>query len=113
MGLSCFGYLSADWIIAKFDVIKALGIAYAAVAILITLIIIVGSETHIILYALLFFLLKSFVCMGYSALFVAHVYLFDARILATSLGVCGIFARSAAMVIPLYAEHPNLSLIHI
>ncbi len=107
MGLSCFGYLSANSIISKFDVIKALTISYLTASILIIAIIMIGSDTHIVLYAFLFFILKSSICMGYSAIFVAHIDLFDPRMLATSMGICGIFARSAAMLIHIYAELEN------
>ena len=107
MGFSCFGYLSADSFIAKFDVVKALMISYFISAILLIAIITFGPDTNIMLYAFLFFVLKTSICMGYSAIFVAHIDLFDPRMLATSMGISGVFARSALMLVPIYAELEN------
>ncbi len=85
-------------------------LSYLSVTGLIMLVIIAGSEAHIILYIILFFMLKTSICMGYSTIFNAHLVLFDPRILATSYGICSIFACFSSMIIPIYAELENRQL---
>lgn len=107
MGFACIGFLIMNYIIRRIGVMKAMKLSYFMVSVLITMVIATGSEANIMVYALLFFLLKMCVCMGYLTIFNAHLVLFDPRILATSYGICGIFTSSTAMLIPIYAELNN------
>ncbi|CDW78072.1 solute carrier family 22 member 4 [Stylonychia lemnae] len=108
MGFSCFGYLYSDIVVQRLGFAKCLSISYAIASILMGLIIFIDpNQISVYIYALMFFMLKSFVCMSYSGIFVSHVYLFDSRILATSYGICGLFSRIAMLFIPMIVEIPN------
>ncbi|CDW89023.1 solute carrier family 22 member 4 [Stylonychia lemnae] len=108
MGMSCFGYLFSDVIIQRFDVIKCLKLSYGITSSVLVIIVFINPALiNVYVYSFMFFILKSFVCMSYSAIFVAHVQIFDSRILATTFGICGIFSRLFALFIPMIAELEN------
>lgn len=107
MGFSCIGFLIADPVIRKLGVMKAMKLSYFMISVLIAIVIGAGSDANILVYAVLFFVLKMCICMGYSTIFNGHFLLFDPRIIATSYGICGIFTSSTATLIPIYAELDN------
>ncbi|CDW73257.1 UNKNOWN [Stylonychia lemnae] len=111
MGFSCFGYLYSDIVVQRLGFLRCLSISYGVASILIILIIFIDPNSiSVYIYALIFFMLKSFVCMSFSGIYVSHIYLFDSRILATSYGICGVFSRIAMLFIPIVVEIPNKSI---
>ncbi|CDW82898.1 organic cation [Stylonychia lemnae] len=109
MGFSCIGYLISDFISLKYDVVRSLNMAYGIVSIIVFIILMVDAQRiHILVYSLLFFLLKTFVCMSYSST-VSHILLLDSRILATSYALCGSFSRLVNLLVPMIAEAENKS----
>eukprot|EP00347_Sterkiella_histriomuscorum_P005881 403354919 len=108
MGFSCLGYLFSDLIIKKFNVIYCLIFSYLITTIFLFLIVFLDPKTvPQLLYAFMFFMMKSFVCMSYSTIYVAHVEFFDAKILSTSFGLCGTVARVAGLFLPVIVEIEN------
>ena len=105
MGFSCFGYMLCDPLNKRFSILGIMSSGYLLSGFLLVLIMFCDSDTtSVAVFALLFFFLKFTVCVVYSGVFVAHVELFDPRILSTSYGLCGIFAKSVNIFIPILAE---------
>ncbi|CDW74214.1 solute carrier family 22 member 4 [Stylonychia lemnae] len=108
MGFSCFGYLFSDLILQRVGFLRLINISYTTTsAILIIIVFVDPTSINIYIYALIFLIFKSFVCMNYSAIFLAHIYLFDSRILATSFGICSFFSRICLLFVPMIVEIPN------
>eukprot|EP00347_Sterkiella_histriomuscorum_P019668 403340743 len=108
MGFSFIGYILSDIALKYYHVIKCLMISYFLTALMLFIILFMDPTTvPQMMYAFIFFTMKTFVCMSYSNIYVAHVVLFDAQILTRSLGFCGTLARIFGIFIPIIVEIEN------
>ena len=108
MGFSCFGYMACDLLLKRSKVLTIMSASYLFSFIILGVILLCDNEnTSHIIFALLFFVLKFLICMGYSCVFLAHIDLFPPQILSTSYGICGILYKCINMYVPILAETDN------
>ena len=108
LGFSCLGFLFSDLLINRIGVQFTFMICYLMTSVFLIAIYFINPETSpILLYAFLFFMMKSFVCASFATIYIVHVEIFEPRILSTTYGIAGTSSRISGLFIPSLAEVDN------